>query len=640
MSRPTGGLLEGPDRASAAVDAAWERIAARLEVVFRDIERLTTSLVDRELSAAEVARAEVAARRIASWLGHLGLPAAAELSRHLAALWGRDELHTGSAVEVAGLVEELRSQLSQAASDLATQTGDSPCVTVVGPTTATVDSVVWVAASAGLQVHSSDTGLDIPSDQDGIAIFCESSAAGVDTVVLRGLAERLAGTPILAIADAPSVRDRRALGRFADVVLDRDTPPRRVVDELGRLCAASSKAAIVVVSSTDPRIGDLLADRGVTTVNASDPEEMVAMLGGTGASGVVLPEAPTADETMSLIRLVRTHPALRTMAVVAMAGTDDAAARLRLYRAGADDVIGSVDGDELAGRVKAVLARRAQLLPSDLDSAHRRLLPWSSSRILIDRLLTGSQRRGHVSSLALVTTEVEAHSRIPFDERDELLQNSFRDGDVVGRRTADQIVIALSGAPRRIAVARVADMLAKLGLAECRRVGVSEFPYDGKNVEDLVRAAEDAVVRSRDAGGPMAVATDWRPEQAQAPDVAIIDPDATLAGVLAVALERQGLRTIHFQDGGEALDQLVGPNRRPLPRVVLLEFDTPGVEGLQLLRRLGEDGALSRLRILMLTSRTQESDLRRAFELGAVDVVRKPFPAALMMQRLRRTLEQ
>jgi DNA-binding response OmpR family regulator len=169
---------------------------------------------------------------------------------------------------------------------------------------------------------------------------------------------------------------------------------------------------------------------------------------------------------------------------------------------------------------------------------------------------------------------------------------------------------------------------------------VSEFPYDGKNVEDLVRAAEEAVVRSRDAGGPMAVATDWRPEQEQAPDVAIIDPDATLASVLAVALERQGLRAIHFQDGGEALDQLVGPNRRPLPRVVLLEFDTPGVEGLQLLRRLGEDGALSRLRVLMLTARTQESDLRRAFELGAVDVVKKPFPAALMMQRLRRTLEQ
>jgi DNA-binding response OmpR family regulator len=623
------------------VDAAWERITARLEGVLRDIERVAAHLFDRELDRAEVVRAEAAARRIASWLGHLGLPAAAELTRQLAALWGRSELHVGSAIEVAGLVDELRSQLSHAASDLWAPSDDSPGVTVVGPTTATVDSVVWAAASAGLRVDSSDTGLDIPWGNDAIAVFCGSSAGGVDTIVVRGLAERLPGTPLLAIVDAPSVCDRRALGRVANVVLDSNTPPRHVVDELRRLCTASTQAEVVaVLSPTDTTLSELLTDHGVTAVHARDADQLMALLGGGGARGVVLPAALADEERVSMIRLVRTHPGIRTMSVVAIVGTDDAAVRVRLYRAGADDVIGPVDGDELAGRVKAALVRRAHLHSSDLDSARRRLLPWSSSRILIDRLLTSSQRRGHVSSLALVITGIDVPGAMAVDERYELLQGSFRDGDVVGRRSGDQIVIALSGAPRRTAVARVADMLAKLGLAESHRVGVSEFPHDGRNVDDLVRAAEEAIVRSRDAGGPMAVATDWRPEQEQAPDVAIIDPDATLAGVLAVALERQGLRAIHFQDGGEALDQLVGPNRRPLPRVVLLEFDTPGVEGLQLLRRLGEDGALSQLRVLMLTSRKQESDLRRAFELGAVDVVEKPFPAALMMQRLRRTLEQ
>lgn len=644
MTSVTGGRVapvEDVARASASVQAAWERIAARLETALRDIERVAANLFHREPTAAEAARAEATARRIASWLGHLGLPAAAELSRHLAAVWGRDELHAGSAVEVAGLVEELRSQLSRAASDLAVPSVESPGVTVVGPTTATVDSVVWVAASAGLRVESSDTGLDVASGQDAVAVFCESSAAGVDTVLVRGLTERLAGTPLLAITGAPSVRDRRALGRYANVVLDGNTSPRHVVDELRRLCTASTREEVVaVVSSMDTTICELLTHHRVSTVHAPDAEQLVALLIGGVARGVVLPATLAADESVSLIRLVRTHPGLRTMSVVAIVGTDDAAARVRLFRAGADDVIGPVDGDEMAGRVRAALARRAHLHASDLDPSRRRLLPWSSSRILIDRLLTSSLRRGHVSSLALVTTDTDAPGRMSGNERYEELEGSFRDGDVVGRRSADQIVIALSGAQRRIGVARVTDMLAKLGLAETHRVGVSEFPYDGKNVDELVRAAEEAVERSREAGGPMAVATDWRPEQEQAPDVAIIDPDATLAGVLAVALERQGLRAVHFQDGGEALDQLVGPNRRPLPRVVLLEFDTPGVEGLQVLRRLGEDGALSRLRVLMLTARNQESDLRRAFELGAVDVVEKPFPAALMMQRLRRTLEQ
>ena len=110
--------------------------------------------------------------------------------------------------------------------------------------------------------------------------------------------------------------------------------------------------------------------------------------------------------------------------------------------------------------------------------------------------------------------------------------------------------------------------------------------------------------------------------------------------MLSVALERDGIRTSHLLDGGKAVDFFLGPNRQLLPRVVLLEFDTPGVEGLQLLRRLREGGVLSRVRVLMLSTRMDESDLRRAFDLGAVDVIKKPFPAALLMQRLRRTLNE
>ncbi len=57
MSTATAGLRELPPvgdsaPASTAVDAAWERIGARLEVVFRDIERVAANLLDRELSAA------------------------------------------------------------------------------------------------------------------------------------------------------------------------------------------------------------------------------------------------------------------------------------------------------------------------------------------------------------------------------------------------------------------------------------------------------------------------------------------------------------------------------------------------------------------------------------------------------------
>ena len=49
----------------------------------------------------------------------------------------------------------------------------------------------------------------------------------------------------------------------------------------------------------------------------------------------------------------------------------------------------------------------------------------------------------------------------------------------------------------------------------------------------------------------------------------------------------------------------------------------------QVLRRLRDGGVLNRLRVLMLSARMRESDLRLAFELGATDIIRKPFPATI-----------
>jgi CheY-like chemotaxis protein len=221
----------------------------------------------------------------------------------------------------------------------------------------------------------------------------------------------------------------------------------------------------------------------------------------------------------------------------------------------------------------------------------------------------------------------------------EPLARQFRPGDIVGRWSDHRFIVALKGIGRRTAVRRFADVLRDLTLtAECR-VAVAEFPGDGRTVAELFATAETSMVRARFDDGPRVVSSDWSIAPEQAHDVMIIDGDVTLRALMMTMFERQGLTVAQLNDGVAALEFLTASRERPLPRVILTDLDLMGLDGLQLLRRLHETGLMSRLKVLVLTARTSETELLEALQLGAVDIVTKPFSPALLMHRLRKVLE-
>jgi two-component system response regulator len=81
------------------------------------------------------------------------------------------------------------------------------------------------------------------------------------------------------------------------------------------------------------------------------------------------------------------------------------------------------------------------------------------------------------------------------------------------------------------------------------------------------------------------------------------------------------------RDGAEALELLIGaaggagPCR---PRVVLLDLKLPRVGGLEVLERIRKEETMRSLPVVVLTSSREESDIRRAYELGANSYVVKP----------------
>ena len=78
------------------------------------------------------------------------------------------------------------------------------------------------------------------------------------------------------------------------------------------------------------------------------------------------------------------------------------------------------------------------------------------------------------------------------------------------------------------------------------------------------------------------------------------------------------------RDGAEAIDQLFGSTERALPALVLLDLKLPGIDGVDVLRRIRADPRTRALPVVILTSSNERIDLMNCYRLGANSYVRKP----------------
>jgi CheY-like chemotaxis protein len=98
----------------------------------------------------------------------------------------------------------------------------------------------------------------------------------------------------------------------------------------------------------------------------------------------------------------------------------------------------------------------------------------------------------------------------------------------------------------------------------------------------------------------------------------------------AVAKSRIMNTLVVAEDGQEALDYLFGmgsfagrdPSR--LPAVVLLDIKLPGIDGIEVLRRIRANPATHRQPVVILTSSKEELDIASSYDLGVNSYIRKP----------------
>jgi DNA-binding response OmpR family regulator len=115
--------------------------------------------------------------------------------------------------------------------------------------------------------------------------------------------------------------------------------------------------------------------------------------------------------------------------------------------------------------------------------------------------------------------------------------------------------------------------------------------------------------------------------------ILVVDDDATVAEVVTAYLERAGYRVDRAADGPEALRLAAA---RP-PALVVLDLMLPGMNGLEVCKRLRETGPVP---VIMLTALGGEDDRILGLEVGADDYVTKPFSPRELVLRVESVLRR
>jgi two-component system KDP operon response regulator KdpE len=113
--------------------------------------------------------------------------------------------------------------------------------------------------------------------------------------------------------------------------------------------------------------------------------------------------------------------------------------------------------------------------------------------------------------------------------------------------------------------------------------------------------------------------------------VLVVDDEPAIRRFLRTSLRAEGYDPVEAETGEAALAALRGR-----VDIVVLDLGLPGISGLDVIRRLREQGSI--VPIIVLTSRTDEAGKVEALDLGADDYVTKPFGVDELLARIRAAL--
>jgi diguanylate cyclase (GGDEF)-like protein len=512
------------------------------------------------------------------------------------------------------------------------------------------ESTRWFRESLGAKIDALEAArrllLESPRDRHG---------EGIDTV--RRLAHALRRTA--GTHGFPEIRDLAALVEeaMADEIFTR----------LEHLLAAARRVA----SSEETEKAVIL----VIDADADTARTLLVALSGPNREVVVARTARQADQCLvdhrvslmvldldlpngdgrNLLLRVRAHPAMAGLPIIVLSVRSDRTTKAECFALGADGFFDKpIDPAILSAAVSARLFRESE---TQKDLRHDRLTglpnraafaeayvrvaalcartkePLSVAVLDLDRLKAVNETYGHAMGDVVLRRTASVISRL------------LRSSDVFARWGGEQFVALFPNtnpaggarALKKVLRALRAEVFAteKGGTFQVTfSAGIAPAP-EGAAVEDAIAEADRFLYLAKAAGRNRIVSAE-DPVVFPTSKVLLAEDDDLTAAIVTRHLRQAGLDVVHVREGSAALSAaLHGPTS-----LIILDVQTPGIDGFELLTRFRKLPSLASVPIVMLTSLGGERDVVRGLELGADDYVVKQFSPAELLARVQRLLKK
>ncbi|HWL40365.1 MAG TPA: response regulator [Gemmatimonadaceae bacterium] len=666
-------------KAATALATVWEQFR---EVTFQRvdvIEDAAVALLEGRLSPEQRREAEREAGKLAGSAGTFGFPRSSQIANQIALRLATESPAQLDAVFISEQLLALRTDLEGRPQPVSGEMdvfelGDTPLLLLVGVDGALTERIVTDGEARGLRVISAPTTEVarslLATEHVAAAVLSLDSGKGDEMLeFITELGSRVPPIATLVITERDTFADRLDVARRgARKFLEQATPARAVVDAaMIALRQTRGASATILIVDDDKQILELLQKlltrRGMKAITLDDSRRFWDVLEEESPDLILLDLGMPHYSGLDLCRVMRNDRHWSKLPVIFLTGQSDPASFQEVFAAGGDDIVlKPFAGFELVTRVENRLQRaRVDQEIAETDELTG-LANQKRATELMARFLRLAKRKADTYSVVVV--EVDLFSRL--SEKygaaaadtvvisvAQLLTKSFRAEDVIGRWSGGEFTIGMYGSDKEHAAIKLSNLFA---LHQRQRfagdgggtfhatlsAGVSQFLIDGVAIEEVRGAALEALAHAKAAGMNQVV-------QAGAPvpqsatlqiDVALVDDDEAIVGLLLHTMQSRGLKVVVFPDGEAAVAGLTGNVPEVQARVILLDVDVPALNGLEVLRRLNSSGITEKSSVVMLTARTGESDILATLDLGAADHIAKPFSVPVLMHKVRSVLRQ
>ncbi|MFN8242642.1 MAG: response regulator [Ferruginibacter sp.] len=116
--------------------------------------------------------------------------------------------------------------------------------------------------------------------------------------------------------------------------------------------------------------------------------------------------------------------------------------------------------------------------------------------------------------------------------------------------------------------------------------------------------------------------------------ILVVDDDPYILLSLEFLMRKNGFDVMVARNGTEALDLL----EKQVPDLVLLDIMMPDVDGYEICRHIKKSAKLKAIKVVFISAKSKESDIRKSYELGASLYITKPFSTRELLKQVKELL--